>query len=304
MSIVVIGSINTDLLIQVPHFAQKDETVLGEGSYVISQGGKGANQAVAAAAGGLPVHMLGKVGNDAFGKAALKSLGKAGVQCDYVKRSKKHATGLATIFLDPKARNCITVAPGANARVTPANILAASELIAAADIIMLQLEIPMDACRAAAEIARENNTLVLLDPAPAPLSSQSDALDFLYLVDYLTPNALEAEALTGISADFPEQIAEALLDLGVGNVAITLGSKGSYMANEDTDFYIAARKVEAIDTTGAGDAFSGFLATALARGMQFEQAAEIASAAASLSVTSSGARSDKLSWQRVQKFMQ
>ena len=303
MSIVVVGSINTDLIIQVPRFAGRDETVLGEGGYTVSQGGKGANQAVAAIAGGLPVHMVGKVGNDAFGDDALAGLRAAGVLCDYVQRSDTHSTGLATIFLDPEARNSITVAPGANAQITLKDIEDAGELISSADVVMMQLEIPVDACRRAAELARAGGALVMLDPAPAPLQT----LDFLHLVDYLTPNELEAEALTGIALideQYARQNAQALLEMGPGNIAITLGSRGSYMANSSGHFKIEARPVDAVDTTGAGDAFCGFLATALAKGLGFRQAAEIASAAASLSVTRAGARTNHIDWEKVLGFMQ
>ncbi len=303
MSIVVVGSINTDLVIQVPRFARKDETVLGEGSYAVSQGGKGANQAVAAVAGGLPVYMVGKVGKDAFGDDAIASLQKAGVSCEFVQRSADHSTGLASILLDPEARNSISVAPGANAHITPGNIDDVAGLIRDASIIMLQLEIPPESCRRAAEIARQAGVSVMLDPAPAPLQP----LDFLHLVDYLTPNELEAEAFTGIPLhddDAAQQNAQALLELGPGNVAITLGSRGSYMANAAGQFKLAARAVKAIDTTGAGDTFCGFLAAALVKGFSFKQAAEIAAAAASLSVSQSGARGNSLGWDAVLDFMQ
>jgi len=302
MSIVVIGSINTDLVIQVPRIARKDETVLGKGGYSISQGGKGANQAVAAIAGGLPVHMVGKTGNDAFGDDAINSLQDAGVLCEHVKRSDAHSTGLATIFLDPEARNSITVAPGANAQITPEDIEDAGALIKQADVVMMQLEIPADACRRAAEIASEGSALVMLDPAPAP----SRPLDFLHLVDYLTPNEPEAEAITGIALrdeHSAQQNALALLKLGPANIAITLGSRGSYMANSNGQFEIKARAVKAVDSTGAGDTFCGFLATALAKGLGFKQAAEIACAAASLSVTRAGARANQFSWDAVLAFM-
>ena len=276
--------------------------MLGTGGYTVSQGGKGANQAVAASAGGLPVHMVGKVGDDAFGEDALESLRTAGVLCEHVQRNKTHSTGLATIFLDPEARNSITVAPGANAQITHRDIEDAGALISDADVVMMQLEIPMDACRRAAEIAKKGGALVMLDPAPAPLKP----LDFLHLVDYLTPNELEAEALTGIAL-IDEQSAwknaQALLKMGLGNVAITLGSRGSYMANANEHFKIEARSVKAVDTTGAGDAFCGFLATALAKGLNFKQAAEIASAAASMSVTQAGARANQSDWDAVLAFM-
>ncbi len=303
MSIAVIGSINTDLIIQVPRFAQKNETILGKGSYRISQGGKGANQAVAAAAAGLPVSMIGKTGTDAFGDGAIESLVAAGVNCDYVIRAGEHSTGLATIFLDPEGNNSITVAPGANERLTAADIEDAGEVIAAAKIVMLQLEIPLGAVGAAVNLARQNDAIVILDPAPAPDSP----MEFLNLVDFLTPNEVEAESLTGISTESengPQRISKALLDMGVRNVALTMGARGSYIANAEMSLHIEAREVAVVDTTGAGDAFSGYLATALAKGLEFIEAAKIASAAATLSVTRPGARSDQPNWDSVISFMQ
>lgn len=303
MSIAVIGSINTDLIIQVPRFAQKNETILGKESYRISQGGKGANQAVAAAAAGLSVSMIGKIGSDAFGDGAIESLAAAGVNCDCVIRTSDHSTGLATIFLDPEGNNSITVAPGANENLTVTDIQAASEIIDAARIVMLQLEIPLATVRATVDLAHKSGAVVILDPAPAP----DEPLKFLHLVDYFTPNEVEAESLTGISIeseDGPQRIAAALLDMGVGNVALTMGARGSYIANAEISLHIEAREVSVVDTTGAGDAFNGYLATALAKDLDFIEAAKIASAAATLSVTRPGARSDQPDWDSVISFMQ
>lgn len=302
MSIVVIGSINTDLTIRVPRFAKPDETILGSGSYAVSQGGKGANQAVAATAAGLPVRMIGKVGTDAFGAAAIDNLVAAGVNCDSVARAPDHSTGLAAIFLDPDGSNSITVAPGANAQITPADIESLRDILNSAKVVMLQLEIPLDAVRSAAKLASECGALVLLDPAPAP----ADGLDFLEFVDYLTPNEVEAESLTGIaidSPDGPKRIAEKLLGMGARNVVLTLGARGSYLANATLKKLIRARKVSVVDTTGAGDSFSGYLATALAKGFEFVEAAEIASAAAALSVTGEGARANQSGWDAVMGFV-
>jgi len=301
MSIVVIGSINTDLIIQVPRFARQNETILGSGSYTISQGGKGANQAVAAVAAGLPVSMIGKVGADAFGDGAIESLEQAGVNCDSIMRTPDHSTGLATIFLDPEGNNSITVAPGANAQITSADIHASRDIISAAKIVMLQLEIPLATVREAAQLASESGALVILDPAPAP----DTELDFLGCIDFLTPNEIEAESMTGISTNSstgPERVATKLLEMGARNIALTLGDRGSYIANKEMRVPLAARKVSAVDTTGAGDAFNGYLATALAKGFDFVDAAKIASAAASLSVTKHGARANQPNWDDVKEF--
>jgi len=301
MSIVVIGSINTDLTIQVPHFAKCNETVLGNGDFATTQGGKGANQAVAAAAGGLPVHMIGKVGADAFGDAAIADLMASGVNCDHVNRETDHSTGIAAIFVDSDGNNSITVAPGANACVTPADVQAATSIIADADIVMLQLEIPVAAVNEAIAIANRHGTKVMLDPAPA--TAELPELDG---VDYLTPNEIEAETLTGIStasADGPEKIAQAFREQGVRQIVLTLGNDGCYIASDAEETRIDAKIVTAVDTTGAGDAFNGFLATALAKGLEFREAAEIACAAASLSVTRSGARADLPGWNDAKEFL-
>jgi len=301
MSIIVIGSINTDLTIQVPHFAACNETVLGNGDFATTQGGKGANQAVAAAAGGHPVHMLGKVGVDAFGDAAIADLLSSGVNCDLVTREPDHSTGIAAIFVDTEGNNSITVAPGANACVRASDVYAAEPVIADADFVMLQLEIPLEAISAAIELAGRYGTRIILDPAPA--TATLPALDG---VDYLTPNEIEAESLTGISPKDeagPQKITQAFRDRGVRQVVLTLGKNGCYIASDDEDTHIEARRVTAVDTTGAGDAFNGFLACALAKGLQFREASEIACAAASLSVTRSGARASVPDWNDARTFL-
>ena len=301
MTIVVIGSINTDLTIQVPHIAIANETVLGNGNFTTTQGGKGANQAVAAAAGGLPVHIVGKVGRDAFGDAAIEDLSSAGVDCSHVSREADHSTGIAAIFVDPNGNNSITVAPGANALVSPADVQAATALIAAASIVMLQLEIPLAAVTETIRIANQHDTLVMLDPAPATMPMPE-----LTGVDYLTPNEIEAETLTGIAttADLgPERIITELRRRGAKQVALTLGDSGCCISSDDETTFIRAKQVQAVDTTGAGDAFNGFLATGLAKGLTAAEAAETACVAATLSVTRAGARADLPSWDEVQSFL-
>jgi ribokinase len=301
MSIVVIGSINTDLTIKVPHFARCNETVLGNGDFATTQGGKGANQAVAAAAGGLPVHMIGKVGADTFGDAAIANLLSSGVNCDLVSRTPDHSTGIAAIFVDPDGNNSITVAAGANAGVLTADVRAAEAVIADAEIVMLQLEIPLEAVSEAIAIASRYGTRIMLDPAPA-----TAALPVLDGVDYLTPNEIEAETLTGISPatdDGPQKIAQEFRHQGVRQIVLTLGKSGCYIASVSEEARINARDVAVIDTTGAGDVFNGFLATALAKDFEFREAAEIACAAASLSVTRAGARADLPGWKDAESFL-
>ncbi len=301
MTIVVVGSINMDLTIQVPHFAVANETVLGEGDFMTTQGGKGANQAVAAAAGGLPVHIVGKVGSDTFGAAAVEDLKLAGVDCRHVSREPGHSTGIAAIFIDPDGNNSITVAPGANAFLSPADVQEASALIATASIVMLQLEVPLAAVTETIRIANQHGTLVMLDPAPATVTMPE-----LDGVDYLTPNEVEAATLTGIATtddEGPQRIIAELRRRGARQVALTLGNAGCCVSSDDEIRFVQAKPVEAVDTTGAGDAFNGFLATGLARGLAAAEAVETACAAATLSVTRAGARANLPTWDEVQTFL-
>lgn len=301
MRIVVIGSINTDLSIQVPHFPQRNETVVGHGDYVISQGGKGANQAAAAAAAGATVHMIGCIGTDDFGTRAIEDLQSMGIDCDGVLRTAHHATGLAAIHVDAAGDNCITVAPGANAALSPADVRAARDVIAACDILMLQLEVPCETIDEAVLVAREVGTTVILDPAPAP----QQRLSCLAQVDVLTPNEVEAAAMTGIYPDSPQAckaVAERLLAEGPREVVLTLGARGCYVASGGEHALIPACTVQAIDTTGAGDVFSGFLACSLARGLAMAEAVRIAVAASALSVTRAGARASLPDWEEVAAF--
>lgn len=302
MRITVLGSINTDLTINVPHLSGRNETVVGLGDYILTQGGKGANQAVSAAAAGAEVSFIGNVGADDFGTRALESLEAAGVDCSFVQKSPNHSTGLAAILVDQNGDNSISVAAGANAAMTAAAVEQAGAAIENAGILMIQLEIPLDAVYAAIRLANKHGTRIILDPAPAPVG----ALEQLDLVDYLTPNEVEAEALTGVSthaADGPDRIADKLLEAGTRNVILTLGERGCFIANADGRQLIPAHKVTAVDSTGAGDTFNGFLATALVKGMELERAVKMASAAAALAVMQPGARENLPDWAGVEAFM-
>lgn len=302
MRITVFGSINTDLTINVPHLSGRNETVVGVGDYIITQGGKGANQAVSAAAAGADVRFIGSVGEDDFGARAVESLESAGVDCGFVKKTANHSTGLAAILVDTKGDNSISVAAGANAAITAAEVEAAGSAIESAQVLMVQLEVPLDAVYAAIRLAAKYGTRVILDPAPAP----SGALDHLEMVDYLTPNEVEAEALTGESthtAGGPDRIADKLLGGGARNVILTMGERGCLVANAAGRELISAHKVTPMDTTGAGDTFNGFLAASLARGLELDQAVRIASSAAALAVTKPGAREILPDWAEAEAFM-
>lgn len=270
---------------------ERHETVVGRGNFELSQGGKGANQAAAAAAAGAQVHMVGMVGRDDFGARAVEDLESRGIDCRYVLRTPNHSTGLATILLEPDGANAITVAPGANAALSTDDMRAAEPLFAECGIVMLQLEIPLETVLEAIRIARRCGALVMLNPAPAPAAALSCLAD----VDVLTPNELEAEAMTGIpadGADAPERAAVALQDAGVRQLVMTLGARGSLVAAAGYCVRVPAHRVDAVDTTGAGDVFSGFLAASLARGDALQDAVAMATAAAGIAVTRPGARSN------------
>ena len=291
MDIAVVGSINTDISIRVPHLPQRHETVVGSGNFEVSQGGKGANQAAAAAAAGARVHMVGKVGTDDFGARAIEDLEARGIDCRYVLRTPEHSTGLATILLEPDGANAITVAPGANGALEPADVRAAESLFAECGLVMLQLEIPLATVLETVRLARRRGATVILNPAPAA----AGILGCLAEIDLLTPNEPEARAMSGVAAqgeDAPARMADALLGQGVGRVVITLGERGSLVADSTGRSRVAAERLEARDTTGAGDVFNGFLAAALARGEDLHEAVVVATCAAGIAVTRPGARAN------------
>ncbi|MEU9214116.1 ribokinase [Streptomyces sp. NPDC048415] len=280
--IAVLGSTNMDLVAYVTKAPQRGETVTGREFRTIP-GGKGANQAVAAARAGADVSMIGAVGADAFGSQLRSTLEHSGVDTDHL-RTTEGPSGTAHIVVDDEGGNAIVVIPGANGTVTA---LAPGDegLIAAADVLLLQLEIPLNAVLAGAEAARRHGVRTLLTPSPVqPLSSQ-----LLASIDLLVPNEHEAAALTGVTD--PREAAAALLDQ-VQQVVVTLGAAGSlYAARGAEPVTVPAPQVSAVDSTGAGDTFVGTLAVALAEGREMPEALEWASAAAALSVQRPGASS-------------
>jgi len=303
MQIAVVGSINTDITINVATFAKPNETVIGADNYILSQGGKGANQAAAAAASGAQVHMIAQVGDDDLGSQAIKSLKSAGVHCEHIKIADSSSTGLAAILVNQDGDNSITVAPGANNSLTPQNITAAKGIITQSDCLILQLEIPLETVEAAINLAHKNGVPTILNPAPA----SKKELPFLSQVDFLIPNEIEAYDMASLYGDTPkspEEAARCLIKAGVKNIVITLGSKGCLIANAEGLLQrIKPYPVKAVDTTGAGDTFCGFLANALSQGKPLATAAEEASAAASLSVTRPQARSQLPNQAEVSEFM-
>jgi ribokinase len=287
-NILVVGSSNTDMVIRVSRIPRPGETVLG-GEFTMAPGGKGANQAVAAARAGGHVTFVARVGKDVFGERALANFQADGIDTRFVFHTPDSPSGIALINVDGKGENSISVASGANACLSAGDIEKADEAFAAADIVLLQLETQIEAVRAAAKKAWDRGVPVILNPAPArPLG---DGL--LSLVTVLTPNELEAEFLTGIPVRDHSGAREAAVRLrgrGVVSIVITLGERGAFASSPEFEGLVPAFKVEAVDTTAAGDVFNGALAVALAEKVSMEHALRFASAAAALSVTRPGAQ--------------
>lgn len=288
-TVVVVGSSNTDMVIKSSKLPRPGETVLG-GEFLMAAGGKGANQAVAAARAGASVTFVARVGEDLFGKQAAEGFEKEGIDVRHVTVDSGHASGIALIMVDENGENLISVAPGANSALSPEDIGRVRPEIEAAAAIVLQLEIPIPTVECAISLASQAGTCVILNPAPAPDEPLSEAL--LRHVDFLVPNESEAELLTGISVGDEESAREAgqrLLSMGVQNVIITRGAKGVLVLGDGGEI-VPAREVTPVDTVAAGDAFVGAFAGALAEGRSVRQAVESANCAAAISVTRMGAQ--------------
>jgi ribokinase len=288
MSIVVLGSSNTDMILRVPRIPQPGETILG-GRFSTAAGGKGANQAVAAARAGGRVSLIARVGSDALGEQALAGFEREGIAVECVLRDPQEPSGVALIFVEESGENSIAVASGANARLSPSDVEDARDVIAGASILLMQLETPLETVEAAARFAREAGTTIILNPAPA--RALPDTL--LRLVSILTPNQSEAEQLSGVAvtdARSAEGAARRLMALGPESVVVTLGRQGAVWVTRHGTEVVEGRPVAALDTTGAGDVFNGSLATALAEQLPAREALGLANAAAALSVTRHGAQ--------------
>jgi ribokinase len=282
-TIVVVGSLNTDLVVRAPRLPQAGETLLG-GEFSTFPGGKGANQAVAAARLGGIVTMVGRVGKDDFGEALVQGLAQNGVNTAQVRRDPQAATGVALITVDEAGQNTIVVASDANMHVTADDIHAAEPAIREARVMVLQLEIPLPAVQRAIDLARKHGVTVVLNPAPAqPLEHR-----LLAGVDYLIPNQGELALLAGLE-DIPTA-ARHLREAGVRNVIVTLGGEGVLGLDEHGEFLLAAHPVQVVDTVAAGDAFVGAFAVALVEGRPAREAARWGNAAGALAVTRAGAQ--------------
>jgi ribokinase len=284
--IAVVGSLNLDVVARVTRLPMPGETVAAS-SHVQSLGGKGANQAVAAARAGSEVHFIGRVGADPAGDALRTSLKEAGVDTQHVLQDVGDSTGTALIAVDNRGENTIIVVPGVNANLQTTDIDAASDVIERCDILLLQLEIPLETVRYAATLAQRSGTTVILNPSP----SQELPASLLDLVDVLVPNEEEVAYLTGMGSPVdPTSAAGMLCSNGVEAVVITLGSRGAAIVDGNGETDIEPYSVDPVDTTGAGDAFVGNLAAALDAGRSLEEAARFATAAAALSVQVAGAQ--------------
>lgn len=289
--ILVVGSSNTDLIIKVPEIPRPGETLIG-GEFQTFQGGKGANQAVAAARGGGDVVFIASVGNDNYAADSIKGYKLDNINTENIKICKNSPSGIAMITIADSGENAITVASGANAELKPEDLDEAEEAFHEADYMLVQLETPLDTVQKAVEICAEFETKVILNPAPA--TELPDVI--ISKIDIITPNEREAERLTGVVVKEEEdasKAAEVLHKRGIDTVIITLGSQGAFLSDRITGVSktVPGFKVEATDTTAAGDVFNGQLAVALAEGLALEDAIRQAHAAAALSVQKLGAQS-------------
>jgi ribokinase len=288
--IVVVGSLNMDLVVRSPRLPRPGETLSG-GPFATYPGGKGANQAVAAARLGAPTAMIGRVGADGFGQMLRISAEVDEVDVERVLPTPGLSTGVALITVEEGGQNTIVIAPGANAALTPEDVQSAAALIASARVLLLQLEVPLDAVVCAAAIAHAAGVTVILNPAPAPASRLP--ADLLGCVDYLIPNEGEVAAFLDEPSDVPpEALARAVSAVsGVSNVIITLGAAGAVMYGPAGSLLLPAFRVQAVDATAAGDAFVGGFAVALSEGLPPAEALRWGSAAGALAATRSGAQS-------------
>jgi len=299
--IVVIGSSNMDLVAKAPRIPVAGETLTGTDFFMLP-GGKGANQAVAAAKLGADVIFVAKLGKDVFASKSLENFKSVNINTTHIEQLDGVPSGIAIIAVDDNGQNIIIVVPGANGKLMPTDVDKAESDIANAAIVVCQLEVPIETVEQAAKAANKNNVPFILDPAPARALSD----ELLSMVDIIKPNETEAEILTGIKVtdhDSAGKAADILFGKGVKNVIITLGEKGLMLATKDGKEMIANNKVEAIDSTAAGDAFTGSLAYGLANGAGLKDAAVYANAVAAISVTRLGAQSSMPAKEEVDAFM-
>jgi len=286
--IIVVGSANTDMIVRVTRIPRPGETILG-GEFMTAAGGKGANQAVAAARLGGRVSFIARVGRDSFGDSTVAALKRDGIDTHDVRRDRARPSGVALIFVADHGENSIAVASGANAALSARDIRVARSSFRGARVMLVQLETPLDTVRAALDEAHRAGVRVILNPAPA----QALPVEVLKKIAVLTPNETEAELLTGIPVNDMRSATMAARKLrrrGVETVIITLGKRGALLATDEGEVLVKGFPVKPIDTTAAGDVFNGALAVALAEDRTLLEAARFANAAAAISVTRRGAQ--------------
>ena len=299
--LLVVGSINMDLVVRVERIPKEGETVPG-GNLNFIPGGKGANQAVAAALAGVEVSMIGRVGDDDNGRKLLNNLKSKGVKTGGIRIDDSVSSGLALISVDSNGQNSIIVVAGANGMVTVEDLKEKEDLFCESDILLLQHEIPQEAIAGAVRMANAYGTKVILNPAPYRVVPK----ELLKMTDYLIPNETECAELTGYSVDTEEgmnKAADYLLNLGVDTLLITLGRRGVFMVTKTSRQLIPAFSVKAVDTTAAGDTFIGSFAASLLAGGQLHEAVRYGCAAAALSVQRFGAQTSMPSKKEIEAFL-
>lgn len=287
--IIIIGSCNTDMVVKSSKLPKPGETVLG-GYFMMNNGGKGANQAVAVARlGGSPTFIT-KIGNDIFGKKQINLFKKENIDTESIFSDPSSPSGVALIMVDGNGENCIVVASGANANLRADDIMKVRDVVESAEIVLMQLEIPMDTVEYVAKIAHDKGVKVILNPAPAaPLSNE-----LIKSLHTIIPNETEAEFISGSKiSDWSsaKEAADAISAKGVDNVIITLGSKGAFVKEGNSYYKVPVEKINAIDTTAAGDTFCGAFCVGLSEGLSMLEAVEFANEAAGIAVTKEGAQS-------------
>ncbi len=285
--IVVVGSANTDFVLQVQELPSKGQTVLGD-QFTIVRGGKGANQAVAAARLGADVTFVARLGTDSFGNEAIAAYQQDGIRTDFIVQDPDLHSGVALIVVNRKGENTVSVGPNANSRLSPENVFAAEAAIREANCLLVQLEIPLEAVQAALLLAHRHHVRTILNPAPA----RKLPAEIFELVDTLTPNETEAAILAGQdpSAGQTVSLPQLASILGIPNLVVTLGSKGACILQNGQTKFVSPFPIKPVDTTASGDAFNGALAVALARGESFPEAVRFANAAGAITATRLGAQ--------------
>jgi ribokinase len=300
--LVVLGSINADHILNIEHFPQPGETVIGK-QYKVAFGGKGANQAVAAGRSGADIAFIACVGADDIGERIRKQLATDRIDTQPIEAITDSTTGVALIFVNGEGENVIGIDAGANAAVTPDYLARYQQKVVDADALLMQLESPLETVIAAAHLAKQHQTQVILNPAPA--RELPDEL--LAMIDMITPNETEAHRLTGIAVnndDDAARAAQALHDKGIATVIITLGSRGVWLSENGRGKLVPGFKVKAVDTIAAGDTFNGALVTALLEGKMMADAVRFAHAAAAIAVTRPGAQPSVPWREEIDAFLQ